>query len=142
MKKMILFMALLMALSVLSARQAKAQGKKNQIKTSLVMPLASVFELSYERMLNTEMSLQLGVGIGSMNYVNPQFRYFLSENLEAPSGAFISPYFLIGDEISGGGLTVGYQRLFKQKISLEAYLGPLIAGNVTVWGGINVGLAF
>ncbi len=42
----------------------------------------------------------------------------------------------------GGGLTVGYQKLYKEKVSLEAYLGPLIGERVTVWGGINVGLAF
>ncbi len=125
-----------------SCFQLHAQEKFNQLKTSLVVPLGKVFEISYERMLNSEMSLQLGVGIGSMNYVNPQFRYYLSENQIAPSGAFISPFAFIGDEMTGGGLSIGYQHLYKQKISLEAYAGPLVGERVTFWGGINVGLAF
>ncbi len=134
----ILFVLLL----VTSGMQLHAQEKNNQIKTSLVMPLGRVFQLSYERMLNSDMSLEMAIGIGTVFYVNPQFRYYLSETQQAPTGVFISPYALVGDEMAGGGLTVGYQRLFKQKVSLEAFLGPLIAEDISVWGGINVGIAF
>ncbi len=125
-----------------SCFQLNAQEKRNQIKTSLVMPLARVFDLSYERMLNEELSIQLGVGIGDFVYFNPQFRYYLSENHIAPTGVFVSPYALISEDPVGGGVLIGYQRLYKGKVSLEAYLGPLVADQVTVWGGINIGFAF
>lgn len=118
-----------------------AQEKKNLIKVSLVMPLASTFGLSYEVMLNDDMSLHFGGGVGKLNYFNPQFRYYLNENKVAPSGAFIAPFLMIKED-PGGGLAVGYQQLFKQKVSLEAYAGPLVASEIGIWGGINVGLAF
>lgn len=118
--------------------------KQNLIKTSLIMPLAEVFEFSYERALNTEMSLHLGVGVGQIFFVNPQFRYYLSETKVAPSGSYIAPFALIAEEPGfGGGIMVGHQRIFKDKVSLEANIGPMVTGEgVTVWGGINFGIAF
>lgn len=138
----IIFSVLLLVLMFASTYQVHAQEKKNQIKTSLVVPLAGAFQLSYERMLNYEMSLELGICFGELVFVNSQYRYYLSENMTAPSGVFISPFLLLSNQMFGGGLTVGYQRLFKQKVSLEAFLGPLISDENTAWGGVSVGLAF
>jgi hypothetical protein len=135
-----LFLLVFSASSILNA-----QTKKNLIKTSLIMPLAETFEISYERGLTNDISLHFGAGFGEIMFFNPQFRYFLSENTPAPAGSFIAPYALIAGEDPGvgGGVLVGHQRLFKDKISLEAYLGPLITGEgVALWGGINFGIAF
>ncbi len=141
-----IFALLFLSVFLASCFQVKAQEKHNQIKTSLAMPLGKILEFSYERIINKDFSVQIGAGFGGGNedvyYVNPQFRYYLSEKWEAPTGVFVSPYGLFGKDTAGGGLTVGVQKLFKQKVSLEAYLGPLIAERISVWGGINVGFAF
>ncbi len=119
--------------------------KKNLVKTSLIFPLGEIFDLSYERVLNEEMSLVMeGIIGGDFTGVSPQFRYYLSESRIAPDGGFISPFVMIAtDDMAGGGLLVGYQRLFKEIISLDVYIGPAVfTETIAVWGGINVGIAF
>lgn len=126
-----------------SSLTISAQEKKNLLKTSLIMPIGNTFELAWERCINNNISFQIGGGAGDLNYGYGQFRYYLSENMSVPSGPFVSPFLLFSDEPSGGGINVGYQRLYKGKISLEAYIGPFITNNgVIVWGGINIGFAF
>jgi hypothetical protein len=122
-----------------------AQVKSNLIKTSLVFPLGEIFEISYERVFNDDMGAQLSLFFGGEMElgVMPEFRYYLSETRLAPNGAYVAPFLLTSIDISGGGIMVGYQRLFKEKISLEASLGPFITTEgVTGMGGINIGFAF
>ena len=130
----------------------QAQVKENVIKTSLSAPIIRTFTLAYERALNPDMSLQLGGSyfagwsIGDTRLdgfsVLPEFRYYLSEEKECPNGGFIAPFLRygsigieVGDEGTpdygkasltnyGGGVLVGVQRLFKETISLEAFIGP------------------
>lgn len=141
MKKIIVIISLAL---IICGSLVNAQEKSNLIKTSLFFPLLETFTLSYERVLNHEMSLQGTIFAGDIFViaVMPEFRYYLSENRIAPDGTFIAPYMLIGEEI-GGGVLVGVQRLFKAKISLDAFLGPLVLGEgVVPFGGINLGIAF
>ncbi len=124
-----------------------AQEKKNILKTSLVFPFTNNLLVAYERMVGVESSVQAEVVLGNINSLRLEYRYYLSETRQAPSGAFISPYGQILDDGSNsgiaGGLLVGYQRLFKEKISLEAFVGPgLSTEGVTGWAGINIGFAF
>lgn len=129
-----------------------AQVKNNLLKTSLTAPLIRTYTLAYERMLNDEMSLQLGFGyfggwklgdskIDGFN-LTPEFRYFLSEKKVAPSGGFVAPFLRYGSTgiesgeegtedyakagmtTIGGGVLIGVQRLFKETVSLEAFIGP------------------
>ena len=134
---------ILTLIGLFTAKPAEAQVKKNLIKTSLVFPLGSIYTLSYERLLNFEMGIQVTAIVGDSPFaVVPEFRYYLSETQIAPNGTFVGPFMMIGEEM-GGGLMVGYQRLFKEKITLEAYLGPLVTGDgVTPFGNINLGFAF
>jgi hypothetical protein len=127
----------------ISTHQANAQIKKNLLKTSLIFPMAGGFSFSYERLINHEMSLQLTTAIGGDSFLLvPEFRYYLTETKIAPSGTFVGPMIVLGNE-AGAGLMVGVQRLFKQKISLEAYLGPLAGTDgVGAFGNINIGFAF
>jgi hypothetical protein len=121
-----------------------ATTKKNIIKTSMIFPFGKIFNISYERMVGKDISLafELLVGEGNVAF-SPQLRYYLSENMNAPSGTFISPVIIFGSELAGAGLTIGRQRVFKDKISIDAYLGPAYyTEGMAVWGGINVGIAF
>jgi hypothetical protein len=121
--------------------------KDNVIKTSLVSPFLSTFVLAYERVINEEMSTQLGfyytgasvLEAGFKGFaITPEFRYYLSEEKTAPNGVFIAPFFRYQsfslDEESttntatltgiGGGLLIGVQRVFKETITLSAFAGP------------------
>lgn len=126
--------------------------KSNVVKTSLTAPLIRTYTLAYERALNEDMSVQLGGGyfagfkLGDSRLdgfnITPEFRYFLSDEKIAPAGGFIAPYFRYGNlglesgdpgdpeygkatlTAIGGGVLVGVQKLFKETISLEAFIGP------------------
>lgn len=121
---------------------ANAQEKRNLIKTSLVFPFAESFLISYERIINQESSVQLELVIGEMLSIRPEYRYYLSETKIAPSGTFVAPYLHLYDENAGAGILVGVQRLYKSKISLEAFIGPgFYTEGVGGWAGINLGFA-
>ncbi len=161
----------------------QAQLKSNVIKTSLVSPFMNTYVLAYERALNEDMGVQLGFYYTGADVLNanfsgfsltPEFRYYLSEEKSAPNGAFIAPYlryqsFTIDEQSGtasatlngiGGGLLIGVQRIFKETISLSAFIGPAYIspsveyedpenrffdrGDGGFWAraGINVGLVF
>ncbi len=132
-----------------------AQTKSNVVKTNLFSPIVKTYWLSYERLLNADMGLQLGLfytgakaGDTELNGfgINPEFRYYLS-NADAPKGIYIAPRLRYTDytlktsavdettqeEITaeagfsafGGGLLVGAQAHLKDLITLEFYLGPM-----------------
>ena len=62
--------------------------------------------------------------IGKIGSFRPSFRYYLSES-PAPNGSFIAPTLHYREDADfGGGIMVGHQRLFKEKISLEVFVGP------------------
>ncbi len=145
------FTVLLSALFI-SMGITHAQERSNVIKTSLTAPIIRTYTLAYERVLNKDMSVQLGGAyfagweIGDTRLdgfsIIPEYRYYLSESKTIPSGAFIAPFIRYGsiglesgdagtpDYVKasltniGGGVLVGVQRLFKETISLEAFIGP------------------
>ena len=118
----------------------------NVLKTSLTSPFLKTWVLAYERVINDDMSAQLGFyytgsdlfdGSFSGFAITPEFRYYLSEEKVAPNGAFIAPFFryqsfTVTDDVDaegtlnvvGGGILIGIQRVFKDKISLSAFIGP------------------
>jgi Protein of unknown function (DUF3575) len=157
--------------------------KSNVIKTSLTSPFLKTWVLAYERVLNDDMSAQLGFyytgsdlfdGSFSGFAITPEFRYYLSEEKVAPNGAFIAPFFryqsfTVTDaadaegtlNIVGGGILIGIQRVFKDKITLSAFAGPSYIspswtysdpettidigrsdGGVWARAGINLGVVF
>lgn len=136
-----------MSFLVLGTMIIQAQQKNNVIKTSLISPFVSTYVVAYERVLNEDMGLQIGLYYSGADVfeadfrgyaITPEFRYYLSEEKTAPDGAFIAPYlryqsFTIDDESStssatltglGGGLLIGVQRVFKGTVSLSAFIGP------------------
>lgn len=126
-----------------------AKAQENVVKVNIFSPIFKTLNVSYERKLNANSSLQLGLlytfyspedasftGIG----VTPEYRFYLSES-EAPAGVYVAPFVRYlnfsaegmdfnGDptkgslSIFGGGVTIGKQWIFKEKISLDMFIGP------------------
>ncbi len=89
------------------------------------------------------MSMNLELSVGQTLSVRPSFRFYMSEDKIAPNGTFIGPSLHFRGDDLGVCLMIGHQKLFKSKISLEAFGGPGIYGEgVSLWGGLNLGLAF
>jgi len=144
MKKIIfLFFSILLLCSVSFSGYSQ---KSNYAKANLFSPLVRTGSFFYERVLNDDMSGQLGffftkVKAGDTKFsgfgITPEFRYYLSESA-APKGIFMAPYiryqsFSLSDEVDiyeaklsvfGGGLLVGAQTLLKDVITIEAFIGP------------------
>ena len=144
------FLGLFFYVTNLSAQEEPIPSKKNVLKLDIVWILGEAFNFSYERILNEESSLQLGLvfgnggGLGTISY-----RYYLSDD-PAPKGVHISPMIGLGSmEEFGfiGGLMIGKQGYYKQKITLDAFIGPAYLtgggdGAFTLFGGVTVGIAF
>ena len=164
-----------------------SQNISNAVKTSLTSPFLRTYLIAYERVINQDMGAQLGFyytgfKLGDAKFsgyaITPEFRYYLSETKGAPSGGFVAPFFRYqnftlenkNDPAAGkgtftrigGGLIVGTQRVFKDKITLSAFIGPYYGKSDLAWddpndqldfglntegrwwarSGINIGLAF
>lgn len=193
-QKVLFMKKLSLSLSLISlfALAINAQElKQNVIKTSLTSIFLKTYVIDYERALNQNMSFQMGFyytgsrifdGDFSGFALTPEFRYYLSSDRTAPDGAYVAPYFRYQHfsaetgsmmdasyskgnlNIISGGLVVGVQRTFKDKISLEAFIGPAFyspsynvtdgdenldvslfgTGDTFVWGraGVNIGFMF
>jgi hypothetical protein len=117
------------------------------VKINIFSPIVKTFNVSYEHALNSSSSFQLGffyTGYSASDTkfsgfgITPEYRFYLSESSEAPDGFYAAPFiryqrFELTDEISdskgtlsavGGGVIVGRQWIFKEKFSLDLFLGP------------------
>ncbi|MBN2349886.1 MAG: DUF3575 domain-containing protein [Bacteroidales bacterium] len=186
MKKLSVILSGIILVGILTT--VSGQDRKNVVKLGLLSPFVNTLNLAYEYCLNDDIGLQLrgyftGASVGDTKLrgygIIPEFRYYLSDSKLAPSGIFIAPYARLnfftvtsndeGDpdyakgtlNTYGGGLLIGYQRLLKDRITLEAYIGPSYtsasvsaeegdSGNIDVGnmdgflvrGGITIGVAF
>jgi len=154
---------LLFAAIVLLSANTFAQ-RSNVFKANLLSPFLKSGSFFYERTLNQEMSLVGGFFFTNWNPdeytslngygVTLEYRYYLSE-VPAPSGAYLAPFmryqsFNVSEEVDmqlnegtlssfGGGLLVGYQRLFKDRITLEAFIGPAYySGKTEITSGTDI----
>ncbi len=137
-----------------------AKAQENVLKINIFSPIVKTFNMSYERKVSATGSFQLGAfytgftsgdtefkGFG----ITPEYRFYLSET-EAPVGVYVAPFvrymdFDLTDEATtsdgtlsmfGGGLVIGKQWIFKEKISLDAFVGPQYAtGDVKVKSGTD-----
>ncbi|MBX2896291.1 MAG: DUF3575 domain-containing protein [Cyclobacteriaceae bacterium] len=125
---------------------------------NIFSPIVKTFNASFERKLSANSSFQLGAFFTSYNPAStkfsgfgltPEYRFYLSET-EAPAGVYLAPFvryqnFKLTEESTaskgtfttfGGGLVIGKQWIFKEKISLDIFLGPQYSsGNVKVTSG-------
>ena len=145
-------------LLVLMLASATTFAQQNVIKINILAPIVKTFNVQYERALNDNSSLQLGffyTGFSSGDTkfsgfgITPEYRFYLSETA-APKGVYIAPFFryqsfIIKDvetnsegdfSALGGGVIIGKQWIFKEKISLDMFLGPAYySGTVDVESG-------
>lgn len=149
----LLLVCLSAALS-LAAGQVNAQ--KNGAKINVLSPFALTGSFFYERVLNEQMSVQLGAFFTGYSFfgtrfggygLTPEFRYYFSG--DAPKGAFVAPYYryqsfdvrirgiaeLASYSQNGGGILVGKQWIIMDLVSLEAFIGGgYMAGEPQVIG--------
>jgi Protein of unknown function (DUF3575) len=135
-----------------------AYAQQNVIKINILAPIVKTFNVQYERALNDQSSLQLGFfytgySTGDSKFsgfgITPEYRFYLSETA-APQGVYIAPFvryqsFTIEDDVAdaeadftafGGGVILGKQWIFKEKVALDIFLGPAYySGNVDVKSG-------
>lgn len=145
-----------------SAIAANAQVRDNVVKLNIFSPIVKTFNIAYERTLNADNSIQLGVAItgteiGDTKFsgvqITPEYRFYLSES-EAPDGFYAAPFIrysnlTLKDDVSdseaelsgfGGGLILGRHWLLgdSDRVSLDVFLGPSYSsGSVEVKSGTD-----
>ncbi|MBX2966413.1 MAG: DUF3575 domain-containing protein [Cyclobacteriaceae bacterium] len=143
MMKKVTFIALVVCLMV----AANAVHAQNVVKINILSPVVKTLNVSYERAINENSSFQLGFfysfwsndvtkfnGFG----ITPEYRFYLSQT-SAPEGVYVAPFLRYqsfgledSDDSSskadfstfGGGVVIGKQWVFKEKITLDIFLGP------------------
>ncbi|MDL5048621.1 DUF3575 domain-containing protein [Oscillatoria amoena NRMC-F 0135] len=136
-----------LVLLVVMASSIAAWSQSNVIKFNILSPVVKTFNMSYERKINANSGFQLGFfytgysdddtgesfkGFG----ITPEYRFYLSET-EAPAGVYVAPFvryqrFDAEDDFGnkgtltafGGGLVIGRQWIFKERVALDIFLGP------------------
>lgn len=158
MKKLVFFSLLMFA----GLGITKAQGDRpNVVKINLFSPIVRTFSGFYERALTDQSSFQInflysGASIDDTRFrgfgLTPEYRFYLSENKVAPAGFYVGPFLRyqnfnlsIEDDVSdaeatlstfGGGVLIGGQWLFSEKIALDTFIGPSYnAGDIKVTDG-------
>lgn len=123
---------------------------KNAIKFNIFSPVVRTGSFFYERILSESSSLNFGflftkASVGDTDFkgwaFTPEYRFYLGETA-APHGFYVAPYlryqsFTLTDEDSyemeyskaemtgfGGGLLVGRQWLFKERVTFDLFIGP------------------
>jgi hypothetical protein len=154
MKKLVIVPVFSLVASLFSGN-AMAQSV---VKINIFSPIVRTASVFFEQAVSQDKSLQLGVfytgyssqGTRFSGYgITPEFRFYLSST-NAPQGAYIAPYlryqsFTLTDKETdgkgtyasmGGGLLVGKQWILKDKISVDAFIGPAYnSGKVKVTAG-------
>ncbi|MDW8330884.1 MAG: hypothetical protein RMK43_04475 [Cyclobacteriaceae bacterium] len=155
--KWILFIPLLFTMKVAGQSQSDIPDfrRAKVLKLNILSPVVETITLAYENVLTPEKSLQLTVSfiMGAGGFViTPEFRYYISET-PAPQGVYLAPflryYQLEGGGILGGGLVLGKQAIFKNKITVDGFFGPsvntidVIDENEVIFGlraGVTIGI--
>ncbi len=145
---------LLVGLALLGTTSG-AKAQSNVVKLNLFSPIVKTVSVFYENAFAEDKSAQLGffytgTSIGDTKFtgfgITPELRFYLGSTA-APEGFFVAPFvryqnFDLTEEITdskatlsniGGGLLIGKQWLFKEKIALDAFIGPsYVSGSVKV----------
>jgi hypothetical protein len=156
MKKRILLPLLLFLLFIPKLSSAQ----ENAFKINVLSPIFRTLNVQYERKIKESSSLQLGFfytgySIGDTEFsgfgITPEYRFYLSES-EAIQGVYLAPFvryqsFNLSQEIDnakatlttfGGGVIIGKQWVFKEKVVLDLFIGPAYnSGSVEVKSGTD-----
>ena len=124
-----------------------ANAQTTTIKANLLSPIVRTGSFFIEHAISEEASIQLGglytgASIDDTKLrgfaITPEFRYYLSESGQKLDGFYIAPFLryqnleLTDDsepgkatlQTFGGGVTIGRQWIFKDRISLDLFIGP------------------
>ncbi|MGE0589397.1 MAG: DUF3575 domain-containing protein [Cyclobacteriaceae bacterium] len=128
------------------------------LKINILSPIVKTFNVQYEQAVSASSSFQLGffyTGFDSDGTkfsgfgITPEYRFYLSDT-DAPQGVYVAPFlryqnFKLEEEVTasegdftaiGGGLILGKQWIFKEKIALDLFIGPAYySGSVDVTSG-------
>ncbi|HEY5690448.1 MAG TPA: DUF3575 domain-containing protein [Cyclobacteriaceae bacterium] len=151
------FLPLLVILFAFGFNEAKAQST---LKINIISPIVRTINVQFEKTINTSSSFQLGffytgASSGGTTFkgfgITPEYRFYLSDS-EAPEGVYVAPFVryqnfkLTEDSFNsegtytavGGGLILGKQWIFKEKIVLDIFLGPSYSsGSIEVTSGTD-----
>lgn len=158
---------LLVIAAIFSSASAFAQ--QNAVKVNILSPIFSTINVSFEHALSETGSLQLGfyytgASVGDTKFsgfgITPEYRIYLSET-PAIEGFYLAPYaryqsYTLSTDIDdseatfsafGGGVVIGKQWVFKERVTLDLFLGPnYSSGKVEVKTGsedsFDIGGAF
>ena len=135
-------------------------AQSSVFKINIFSPLVRTLNVSFEQKLKPASSAQLGFfytgfSVGDTEFsgigLTPEYRFYLSDT-DAPKGVFIAPFvryqnFKLEEKVTnskgelstfGGGLIIGKQWIFKERISLETFIGPVYqSGDVKVTSGTD-----
>lgn len=136
----------------------QANAQRNVIKANIFSPILRTGSFFYEQAVNENSSLQLGffytgIKIDETRFsgfgITPEYRLYLSESKDVLNGFYVGPFlryqnFKLEDELSndeaklttfGGGVLVGHQWIFKERFSLDTFIGPsYFGGSIEVEG--------
>lgn len=137
---------------------ASAFAQQNAIKVNILSPVVKTINVSFEHAISEKGSLQLGffytgIKVSDIKYsgfgITPEYRIYLSES-PAPEGFYVAPYAryqkltlstTVNDSKAdfsaiGGGLVIGKQWIFSERVTLDIFLGPnYSSGTVKVTSG-------
>lgn len=150
----------LLVATFVAASATSALAQDNVLKVNILSPIVKTGSFFYERKLTDNSSFQLGLLFTNFKVsdedritgfaITPEYRFYLSERTTALQGFYVGPFLRYqnltiktdntyyggtSSETSlntfGGGVVVGRHWIFKERFSLDAFLGPSYnAGNI------------
>jgi hypothetical protein len=144
MRKISLVLAIFAASFAVNAQDG---GQRNAIKLNPLSLAVMTGNVSYERAINSNQSVQLGgyysgFSLGGMKYtgfgVTPEYRIYFAGQKEALNGVYAAPFvryqsFKLEDKETadnttfttmGGGATIGWQKMWGSGFILDIFAGP------------------
>jgi hypothetical protein len=144
MKKLLVIVAFFATVSGVQAQEA---GRSNAIKINPLSLFLATGNVSYERAVSSQASVQLGAfyssfGLGDLKYtgygVTPEFRFYFAGHKEALNGVYVAPFaryqsFKLSEKSAdnttsftaiGGGATIGWQKMWGSGFVLDIFAGP------------------
>ncbi|HYE54861.1 MAG TPA: DUF3575 domain-containing protein [Chitinophagaceae bacterium] len=146
MKKVLFATALLVAVSS-GLKAQETGGYQNAIKLNPLSLIFATGNVSYERAIAENQSVQLGifysgVSISGLKYsglgITPEYRFYFAGNKQAFNGVYVGPFvryqsFSLKDKESdaeakftsfGGGAVIGWEKAWASGFLLDLFVGP------------------
>ncbi len=129
------------------AVHAQSDGRSNAIKLNPLSLALMTGNVSYERAVSENQSVQLGVfysgvSLGGLKYsglgITPEYRFYFAGQKEALNGVYAAPFlryqnFSLTEKDTeskatfssfGGGATIGWQKMWNSGFTLDLFAGP------------------